>query len=78
MRGNARASLFSLGGSFQEEFIHSPCAQALHQIIEWAVLESPLATAVLFTAGQILFDVGGPQKIGRDIDLIQQERPLFL
>ena len=76
VRGNARASLFSLGGSFQQKLFHLARAQALHQIIERPMLESPLATAILFTAGQILFDVGGTQKIRRNMNLIQQERPL--
>jgi hypothetical protein len=78
VRGNARAGLFSLGGGFQQKLFHLPRAQALHQIIERAVLESPLTAAILFPASQILFDIGGPQKIRRDIDLIQQERLLFL
>lgn len=77
VRGNACAGLFSLGGGFKQKFFHLPRAQALHQIIERSMLESALAAAVLFAAGQILFDVGGPQKIRRNMNLIQQERPLF-
>jgi hypothetical protein len=72
MRGDAGASLTPLFRRFEQKLSHIAGSQALHQIIKWAVLESAPATAVGFTAGQVLFDVGGPQKIRWDENLLQQ------
>ena len=63
VRGDAGASLPPLFGRFEQKLTHLAGTPALHQIIKWAVLESAPATAVGFTARQVLFDVGRPQEI---------------
>ena len=51
VRGNAGARLIPLGGSSEQKLSDPAGSQALHQIIKRAVLESPAATTVLFSAG---------------------------
>ena len=75
MGGDAHAGLFSLFGSFEQELPHRAAAQALHKVEKRAVLESAPATAVGFAARQVLFDVGRPQKICGNEDLLQQRGP---
>lgn len=60
MRGNAGAGLFLLFTRFEQELSHLAGSQTLHQIVKGAVLESPAAPAVLFSAGHVLFDERGP------------------
>jgi len=70
--GDAGAGLPPLFGSFEEKFSHPAGAQALHQIIKRAVLESTLAAAILFAAGQVLADIRSPQQMDRRLKLGQQ------
>ena len=69
---DADTRLLPLFGCFEKEFSDFPAAQTLHKIIKRTVLESSLATAVGFAAGQVLFDVGCPQKIRWNEQLLQQ------
>ena len=78
VRGYAGAGLFSLFGSFEQEFSHRAAGQALHKVVEWAVLESTLTAAVHFAASQVLFDIGRPQKNRLDADLLHQSGLLHL
>jgi hypothetical protein len=57
MRGDASAGAFALFGRFEQKLAHPAGSKALNQIIKWAMLESPAATAVRFAARQILLDV---------------------
>jgi hypothetical protein len=72
VRGDASAGLFTLRGRFEQELSHPAGAQALHQIVKRAVLESPTAAAVFFAAGQVLYDERRPQHSGRHWHLPQQ------
>ena len=72
MRGDASAGLPPLFGGFEQKLSHLAGSQALHQIIKRAVLESPLAAAILFTAGQKLPDIRSPQQMGRRAKCGQQ------
>lgn len=60
MGGDTGARPRLLFGSFEQKFSNLAAPQTLHQIIKWAVLESPLAATIFFAAGQVLFDVGHP------------------
>ena len=48
MRGDPRAGLLSLFRRLQQELPHLAGSHALHQVEKGAMLESPLATAILF------------------------------
>ena len=60
VHGDAGAGLFALGRRPQQELAGLAHAQALNEIEERAMLESSLAAAVLFAAGEVLFDEGCP------------------
>ena len=72
MRGDADAGPPPLSGCFEQKFPHPAGSQALHQIIKRAVLESPLAAAVLFAASQVLPDIRSPQQMDRRLKRGQQ------
>ena len=78
MGGDARAGLFALFGSFEQELPHRAAMQALHKVEKRAVLESTPAATVRLAAGQVLFDIGRPQKIRLDADLLHQSSLMFL
>ena len=77
MRGIARAGLSSLFRRFEQKLPHPAGSQALHQIIERAVLESALAAAIPFPASQVLADIRSAQQMGRDVKPGQQNRSLL-
>lgn len=75
MGGDTGARLLPLFGSFEQKFSDFAAAQTLHEVEKRAVFESAPATAVGLAASQVLFDVGCPQKIRRNGNLLQQRDP---
>jgi len=76
--GNAGARFLPLFRRFEQKFSYPAGSQALNQIEEWTVLESPLAAAVLFAAGQVMPDIGRPQQFRWWSKLRQQNGLSFL
>jgi hypothetical protein len=72
LRRDACAGIPPLFGGFKEEFSDAAVPQALNEIEKRAVLESAPTSAVGLAAGQILLDVGCPQEIRRNTNLLQQ------
>ena len=72
MRDDACTGPSPLFGCFKQKFPHPTGSQALHQVIKRAVLESPLAAAVLFAASQVLLDIRSPQQMDRRLKRGQQ------
>ena len=86
MRGDSRAGLFSLGRRLQQKLPHPAGSQTLHEVEKGAVLESPLAPAILFPARQVLLYERSAQEFGGRVDasgkfrlpLVQGARGNFL
>lgn len=72
MRGDAAASLPALFRRFEQKLSHLSGSQTLHEIEKWAVLESTLATAVLFAACQVVPNIRCPHQIARRLKVREQ------
>jgi len=71
MGGDTGARLLPLFGSFEQKFSDFAAAQTLHEVEKRAMFESAPATAIGFATSQVLFDVGRPQEIRGDENLLQ-------
>ena len=76
--GDAGAGLLALFRCFEQKLSHLAGSQALNQIIERAVLETPATSAIWFAARQILTDGGCSQQIRWRIEPRQQSCFPFL
>jgi len=72
MRGDAGPGGPALGRSFKQKLFHLFGTDALYQIEKRSVFGPVAATAVLLAAGEVLADIGGPHRRGRDLYAGQQ------